>query len=91
MRPPPGAARINARSDMRQLGALLTAIGLAVGVLLGATIMLPMHLVGFSWLIGVGLAKLTFAASLGLIGGGAVLQRIAKRREDLGLIAPPGE
>jgi hypothetical protein len=39
-------------------------------------------MVGLSWLIAVGLVKLTFVSSLGLIAGGAVLQRIANRSEE---------
>jgi hypothetical protein len=50
---------------------------------------LPMHLAGISWLIAVGLIKLTFAASLGLIGGGAILQRIARRNDERARLAPP--
>ncbi len=67
---------------MRQLGKFLAGLGLSVGIILGVAMMLPGHLfVGINWLIAVGLAKLTFLGSLGLIGAGAVLQRIANRDE----------
>jgi hypothetical protein len=35
-----------------------------------------------SWLVAVGLAKLTLIASGGLIAAGAVVQRLAKRADD---------
>jgi HAMP domain-containing protein len=76
---------------MRRLGQLLAALGLVVGGVLGLAMSVPLHLAGISWLIAVGLAKLTFAAALGLIAGGAVLQRIGRRSEErTRLSAPPG-
>ena len=73
---------------MRQLGRILAGLGLCVGIILGVAMMLPIHLVGVGWLIGVGLAKLTFLGSLGMIGAGAVLQRIANRDERKRLFDP---
>jgi hypothetical protein len=75
---------------MRQLGKFLAGLGLCVGIILGIAMMLPIHLVGVGWLVGVGLAKLTFLGSLGLIGTGAVLQRIANRDERKRLSDPGG-
>ena len=49
----------------------------------------PIQLVGLSWLIAVGLAKLTFVAALGLVAGGAVLQRLARRAEERERLSPP--
>jgi hypothetical protein len=66
---------------MRPLGKLLAGLGLTVGILLGVALMFPGHLGGINWLIAVGLAKLTFIGSLGLIGAGAVLQRLANRED----------
>jgi hypothetical protein len=60
-----------------------------VGSAAALAIALPIHITGISWLIAVGLIKLTFAASLGLIGGGAVLQRIARRNEERARLAAP--
>jgi hypothetical protein len=57
------------------LGALLGgAVGL--GMLVGLSI--P----GVSWIVAVALAKLSLVASGGLMAGGAVLQRLAARREE---------
>ena len=76
---------------MRRFGQLLAVLGLALGGLLAVAMLLPLHLIGFSWLIAVGLAKLTFASALGLIGGGAVLQRLATRNDAAKRLPPPDE
>ena len=55
----------------------------ALGVLTSANIS------GIQWLMAVGLVKLTLAASLGMIAGGAVLQRVARRSEERGRLSPP--
>jgi hypothetical protein len=55
--------------------------GALLGVAVGVGVALPIHLVGISWLVAVGLAKLTFVAGLGLIASGATLLRVAKREE----------
>ena len=73
---------------MRGLGRALTALGVVVGVGLGVAMLAPVHLVGVTWLIAAGLAKLTFAASLGLIGAGAALQRMALRADERAKLAP---
>lgn len=75
---------------MRRLGKVLAALGLAVGCLAGLAISLPVHLHGWSWLLAVGIIKLVFAGSLGLIGTGAVLQRLARRSEERARLAQPG-
>lgn len=67
---------------MRRFGQALAVLGLFVGAGAAIATAFPVHLVGISWLIAVGLIKLTFAASVGLMAGGAVLQRIAKRAEE---------
>ena len=74
---------------MRLFGQFLSLLGLTVGVLLGIAMLFPVHLVGVAWIIGVGLAKLTFAASLGLIGSGAVIQRLANRDEKPNRLSEP--
>ena len=67
---------------MRRLGKALMFVGLLVGGAAVVAVSVPVHIVGIAWLIGVGLIKLTFAASLGLMAGGAVLQRIARRADE---------
>jgi protein-S-isoprenylcysteine O-methyltransferase Ste14 len=76
---------------MRRFGQLLAVLGLLIGGAAAIAIIFPVHLVGISWLIAVGLIKLTFATSLGLIAGGAVLQRIARRTEERERLSAPLE
>ena len=64
---------------MRRLGRFITWIGAALGVALGLSMLWPMPFTGFAWIVAVGTAKLAFAASIGLIAGGAVLERMALR------------
>ena len=74
---------------MRRFGQLLTWLGLVVGGLLGLTMLLPLRVVGLSWLVAVGLAKLALVGSLVLIGAGAVMQRIALRTAERAELPPP--
>jgi hypothetical protein len=74
---------------MRRFGQLLALLGLLIGGVVSLAIIIPIHLVGISWLIGVGLVKLTLAAALGLIAGGAVLQRIARGTEERERLSAP--
>jgi hypothetical protein len=74
---------------MKRLGQLLAAIGLVLGVLLGVGLLVPLHVNGLVWLAAVGGFKLVLASSLGLIAGGAALQRVARER-DAEVALPPG-
>jgi hypothetical protein len=65
-------------------------LGLAVGGAVGLAMLLHLPFPGVSWLVALGLAKLTLAASLGLLSGGAILQRLATRREDARLASHSG-
>ena len=56
-------------------------LGLAVGVIDAGAIFFHLGLAGVPWLVNVALAKLGFIAALGLLGGGAVAGRIARREE----------
>lgn len=76
---------------MRRLGQILTILGAIVGIGAALAMILPVELAGVSWLIAVGLLKLTLAASLGMIAGGAVLQRIARRTEERERLLPPAD
>ena len=67
---------------MRKLGQFLTTLGLALGSTICIGLLLPIHLAGVSWLIGLGLTKLAFAASGGLMAGGAVLIRAGTRNAE---------
>jgi len=74
---------------MRRLGQVLAFLGLLIGGATAIALTLPVHLAGIAWLVAVGLVKLTFVASFGLIAGGAVLQRIAGRNEERARLASP--
>ena len=67
---------------MRKLRQLLMVLGAIVGVAVGLGIVFGVALPGVSWIVGIGLAKLSLVASGGLMAGGAVLQRLAHRRDD---------
>jgi hypothetical protein len=72
---------------VRRLATLLMGLGLAVGVMDAGAIFFHLGLAAVPWLVNVALAKLGFIAALGLLGGGAVAGRIA-RREEVGRIGP---
>lgn len=66
---------------MRVLGTTLLVLGVLVGCSVGVGMLLGVSVPGVSWLLAVGLAKLTLIASAGLMAAGAMLQRLAKRSE----------
>jgi hypothetical protein len=74
---------------MRRFGKFLAALGLLIGLGAAIAVGFPVHIAGVSWLMAVGLIKLTFAAALGLMAGGAVQQRIARRTEERERLSPP--
>ena len=67
---------------MRLLGTMLLALGVLLGAAVGIGILLGVSVPGVSWLVAVGLAKLTLVASAGLMAAGATLHRLARRSED---------
>jgi hypothetical protein len=70
---------------MKRLGQVLLGLGAAVGVGVGVAILTHTGLGGVPWLLNVGLAKLGLVASAGLMAGGAVSLRLAKRRDQAAL------
>lgn len=66
---------------MRPFGTLLLALGVLLGCAIGIGLFLGVQVPGVSWLVAVGLVKLTLMASGGLIAAGAVLHRLARRSE----------
>jgi hypothetical protein len=74
---------------MRFFGTLLMALGILVGIAAAALTLLGAGGLGVPWLLSVAITKLTFMGALGLLGGGAVLHRIDRRRQERQL--PPGE
>jgi hypothetical protein len=75
---------------MRRFGQFLAALGLVIGGTVCIGLLLPIHLAGIPWLIGLGLVKLAFAASGGLMAGGAVLIRAATRDAERKRVLPKG-
>jgi hypothetical protein len=66
---------------MKKLGSLLMVLGALIGVGASVWIAVGLDVVTLPWLISVGLVKLTIASSLGVMGAGAVLTRIANERD----------
>ena len=67
---------------MRSLGTLLLALGVLLGMAMGLGLLAGISLPGLPWLVAVGLVKLALVASVGLIAGGAVLHRLARRADE---------
>jgi len=57
------------------------ALGVLIGIAVGFGMLAGASVPGVSWFIAVGLVKLTLLASVGFIGAGATLHRLAKRAE----------
>ncbi|MDQ3673187.1 MAG: hypothetical protein M3365_02285 [Gemmatimonadota bacterium] len=77
---------------MRRFGEFLMALGVGVGVIVALLMLAQYGFPGAPWIVNVALAKLGFLAAGGLIAGGAVGVRIARRQEDLRLesdVSPP--
>ena len=66
---------------MKRLGTALIGLGAAVGAAVGVAILSHAGLPGVPWLVNVALAKLGLVASGGLMTGGAVSLRVARRHE----------
>ena len=66
---------------MRPLGTVLMISGLVLGVGVGVAIIAGPQFFSLTWMVSVGLAKLTLLASGGLMGVGAVCHRLAAREE----------
>ena len=66
---------------MKRLGAVLLVLGALVGCIAGIWVMIGLDAVHLPWIVSIGLVKLILAASLGIMAGGAVLVRLAKKSE----------
>ena len=64
---------------MRAIGSTLMTLGLLVGLADGLLIVTGGDVFSVSWIVSVALAKLIFVSSLGLLGAGAVVLRLANR------------
>ena len=67
---------------MRKFGDLLMVLGVVVGTALTAAVVFRSTFPAVPWLVMVGLIKLGYIGSLGLIGAGGFVRRLAKRAED---------
>lgn len=76
---------------MRTVGNLLLALGALIGALVAVGMMTGVSLPGLPWLVVVGLVKLTFIASAGLIAAGAVCHRFANRADERKRLAVSSE
>ena len=66
---------------MRRLGTALMIGGLLLGLGVGVAIVVSPHFMALTWIVSVGLAKLTLLAAGGLMGVGAVCHRLAAREK----------
>ncbi|HEY2378069.1 MAG TPA: hypothetical protein VGH98_18990 [Gemmatimonadaceae bacterium] len=66
---------------MRGIGQFLMALGAAIGVLVAVAMVAHLGFAGAPWLVNVALAKLGLIAAGGLMAGGAVSVRLARRHE----------
>jgi hypothetical protein len=66
---------------MRTVGNALMGLGVLVGGGVAVAMLLNIGLPSLSWFVAVGLVKLILAGSLGLIGAGAFIRRLALRAE----------
>lgn len=68
--------------NMRGLGNVLMGIGAGLGIAVGVGMAAGVGFPGLSWLLVVGLVKLTLLGAVGMIASGAVLRRLANRAEE---------
>jgi hypothetical protein len=66
---------------MNRLGTILMAMGVGLGIALFLAVGAHVGYPGAGWFLNVALAKLTLLGAFGLMGGGAVLKRVALRDE----------
>jgi hypothetical protein len=74
---------------VRRFGRLLAYLGLALGLVTGLSIFLPVRVTGLPLIVGFGLVKLAFVSSLALIGAGAFVERAAIKSAEHDRQLPP--
>lgn len=67
---------------LKPLGRTLIIAGATIGLAVGAGIGLGVTIPGLPWLFAVGLIKLTLLGSGVLMGTGAFLERLGRRKEE---------
>jgi len=75
---------------MRWFGRFISWLGVALGVTVAVGMFVPMPFTGIAWIVAVGTVKLAFLSAIGLIAGGAVIQRIAVRAAERAQLPPGG-
>jgi len=75
---------------VRRLGTTLLLLGAAVGGVVGVAMLAGVQMPGASWIVAVGLTKLTLAASGGLMMAGAVCLRLDRRESERRRLAAAG-
>ena len=71
---------------MRLAGSILMALGLLIGLSLTAFLAMGAGALGLTWLASIAVGKLAFVSSLGLMGSGATLHRLERKRKDRKLL-----
>lgn len=61
-------------------------LGLLVGLSLTAFFVVGGSALGFTWLASIAIGKLAFLSSIGLMGSGAALHRLERKRRDRDLL-----
>ena len=74
---------------MKHVARLLMWTGAMVGVADACAIAVHLGVAGAPWIVNVALAKLAFIGAGGLMAGGAVVGRLAARRDARRLEPPP--
>ena len=67
---------------MRRIGAVLMVLGVIVGVVAAGGTVMRLFFPHIRWWAAIGLTKLAFISALAIIGVGAGLVRIARRRDE---------
>jgi hypothetical protein len=73
---------------MKRFGQFVSWLGVVLGVAVGLIMFIRAPLTGIAWVAAVGTAKFGFLSALGLIAGGAVVQRIAIRSAEREQLRP---
>lgn len=66
---------------IRRLGQVLMMVGVALGVLVGVAWLVRFNVMELPLLVLIGTVKLAIISSIGLIGAGAAILRVANRSD----------
>lgn len=74
---------------LKSIGRALMVAGAAIGLATGGAVALHVSLPGVPWLVAVGMVKLVLLGSGTLMGAGAFVERLGRRRDERDRL-PPG-